>query len=164
MNSTQRKFLIDKVTGRSKIMIQILQDSREELPEASNYVFKAIMDGTLEIQPSENILATLKRKALEARAGDNWLNKTRGYNHESGVRLALKELMIEPKGYREECDRVKEKNRDLDNQIGELLRQVETLEVRIQLASNSTLQKMINEVDDMGDLSLIDTKIKLLNN
>jgi hypothetical protein len=40
--------------------------------------------------------------------------------------------------------------------------QLETLEVRIMVASDKALQKLINEVDDMGDISLIDTRIKLL--
>jgi len=35
--------------------------------------------------------------------------------------------------------------------------------MRVQLASDKTLQKLINEVDDMGDLSLMDTKLKMLD-
>lgn len=36
------------------------------------------------------------------------------------------------------------------------------LVTRIQLASDKTLEKMISEVDDMGDVSLMDTKLKSL--
>lgn len=40
--------------------------------------------------------------------------------------------------------------------------QSEGLCTRIQLASNKTLEKMIAEVDDMGDISLVDCTLKAL--
>ena len=52
---------------------------------------------------------------------------------------------------------------EINGKIDTLKTQMETLETRIQLASDKILQTMINEVDDMGDLSLMDTKLKLLN-
>lgn len=55
------------------------------------------------------------------------------------------------------------KVKEVDDQIKQLRIQLETLEVRIMVASDKVLQKLINEVDDMGDISLIDTQIKLLD-
>ena len=37
---------------------------------------------------------------------------------------------------------------------------VNNLITRIRLASNKTLEKMINEIDDMGEISLFDKKLK----
>ena len=54
-------------------------------------------------------------------------------------------------------------NDKIQSEINTLQLQLDAIELRIQLASDKTLQKMINEVDDMGELSLIDTKLKLLN-
>lgn len=53
---------------------------------------------------------------------------------------------------------------DLDIYIEHLkaIRQFEGLCTRIQLASNKTLEKMIAEVDDMGDISLVDCTLKAL--
>lgn len=55
-----------------------------------------------------------------------------------------------------------EERSKINKQIEELNIQLQTLEVRIMLASDKHLQKLINEVDDMGDIKLIDSKIKLI--
>ena len=60
-------------------------------------------------------------------------------------------------------ERVKKHNESIVTEIDLLKVQLDTIEVRVQLASDKTLQNLVNEVDDMGSLSLIDTKLKLLS-
>jgi rRNA maturation endonuclease Nob1 len=50
----------------------------------------------------------------------------------------------------------------VNQEIAALKLQLETLEIRIMIASDKVLQSIVNEVDDMGDIRLIDTKIKLI--
>jgi hypothetical protein len=109
-------------------------------------------------------LAALKKKALDAKEGTNWLsNEYRlTYTKERTVTLNIVDLIKLPKDLGEEAKRVKAHNKEIDAEIKELESQLDMLEVRIQLASNKTLQNLINEVDDMGDLSLVDNKLKLL--
>ena len=47
-------------------------------------------------------------------------------------------------------------------EISDLRIQLETMEVRIMLASDKALQNIVNDVDDLGDIRLIDSKIKLI--
>lgn len=163
MNQTQRKFLIDKLTAATKIRVGALEEAKLKLPNLDNYTFKAILEGTLVLRTQEEIMEALRNKALRARSGEKWLS-TDGWRHETDVSLKAQDLFHEPPGYAEEAERIRIHNAALNKEIGELRRIQENLEVRIQLAPDKTLQRMINEVDDMGDLSLMYNKLRLLAN
>lgn len=164
MNQVQRKFLIERIQTKVKEKIEVLNKSMSEYPSASNFIFKAILNGELRLQEQEVILAALKAKALGAKEGANWLSNERmGANKESTVILQIKELLVLPEDYNDELQRVRLHNKNIQEEIAQLRVQLETIEVRIQLASDKTLQNLISEVDDMGNLSLIDAKIKLLD-
>lgn len=164
MNTTQRKFLVERIQQKVKEKIESLQNKKEKYPSASNYIFKAILNNTLQIQPDEVILSALKEKAMRAKEGANWLSEARmGYEKERTIQLLIEQLIVLPEDYNKELQRVKECNRLIEEQIETLKIQLDAIEVRVQLASDKTLSNLINEVDDMGSLSLIDTKLKLLN-
>jgi len=164
MNTVQRKFLIERIQKKVAEKITILTESLLKHPSASNYIFKAILNGTLELQSNDVILNAIKTKALKAKEGENWLSQMRmGYDKEREIHLLTNSLIVLPNDYKEEFERVEEYNKSIRAEIALLRIQLETIEVRVQLASDKTLQGLINEVDDMGNLSLMDTKLKLLN-
>jgi len=164
MNTAQRKFLIERIQQKTKQKIEELKKSRMEFPSIDNYIFKAIMTDNLELQPAEVILSALKSKAKRAKAGENWLSDDRmGVYKSTTIRIDVSDLLKLPKDYDDELIRVKEYNSKINEEIASLQMQLETIEVRIQLASDKTLHAIINEVDDMGSISLIDTKLKLLS-
>lgn len=165
MNTTQRKFLVDKIQEETKKRIESLKNQRLAPPSASNYVFKAILDGTLKLQPNEHILGVLGERALNSKEGTNWLSgQSMSFGKETQISFnRYSDVLIMPDNYTQELLKVKEFNRDLDMQIVALQLSLKGIEMRIQLASDSTLKKLINEVDDMGDITLVDTTVKLLN-
>jgi hypothetical protein len=164
MNATQRKFLVEKLQEQTKKKISDLKDSKQKYPSASNYIFKAVMNDTIELQSEAEIIQALKQKALNAKEGSNWLSEDyMGANKENSIRINLKSLIKLPKDYEEELIRVREFNQEVDEKIKNLETQLNTLEIRIQLASDKVLQTLVNDVDDLGDLKLVDIKIKALN-
>ena len=74
MNSVQRKFLIDRISSKTKARIKLLEDSKLHYTSASNHLYRAIMNGTMELQPELVIKEALTRKALNAKEGTNWLS------------------------------------------------------------------------------------------
>lgn len=164
MNAQQRKFLIDRVTEKTQKKIKELKDKEIRFPSASNYIFKAALNGELKLKPDAHTLAAIHKKALNAKEGENWLSGKSGYNwdREDEIKLKLEDLLELPDDFKTAGDNASEHNKKIRAQIKELETQLETLEVRIQLASNKTLANLIKEVDDMGDLSLMDNKLKLL--
>lgn len=163
MNAAQRKFLVDRVSKKIDEKIEEIRKMKLDYPSKANYIFKAVMNGELALQSQAHILQAIKNKAMRAKEGSNWLSDDRmGHEKERMVKLLIEDLIVVPEDLGIEANRVINHNKDLDDQIAQLKIQKETLEVRIQLASNSVLAKLISEVDDMGDLSLIDTKLKLI--
>lgn len=163
MNASQRKFLIEKITKEAKDRIRELEKQKEEIPSRSNYLFKAALNGELQIQSREHILEVLKQKALKAKEGANWLSEDRmGWEKENTVRLPIEDLLVIPKDWRREHEGVIRHNMEIQKQINEIQAHLNRMEVQITLASSSKLQHLINEVDNWGDVKLIDTKLKAL--
>jgi len=164
MNQTQRKFLIERIQQKTKEKIEALKKTKWEYPNRSTYLFQAIMQGTLKLKSQEQILEAIRAKALSAKEGENWLSGDRmGWEKERYVKLPVIDLMELPEALLQRIEEVKAHNDVIDQEIDNLKVKLETIEVRVQLASDRVLQNLINEVDDMGDLKLIDTTVKRLN-
>lgn len=164
MNTAQRKFLIEKITEKAKIKIKELENCKLASPSASNYIFKAILNGTLKLQPEEVILKAIEQKAIKAKEGENWLAEERSWTANGNmIKLNINDLLIVPEDYFIEYEKVKAHNEAIRKEIAELQVQLDTMEVRIQLASDKNLQSLVNDIDDMGDVKLVDSHLKLLN-
>lgn len=164
MNQTQRKFLIERIQTKTKEKIDALKAQKMDYPSKSNFLFQAIMAGKLELMPQDHIKEAIKKKALAAREGENWLSDDRmGWEKETTIRLTIEDVMVLPEELIKRRKEVSDHNKTINAQIDALKVQLETIEVRVQLASDKTLKSLINEVDDMGDLKLIDTTVKRLN-
>ncbi len=159
MNQTQRTYLIDTIRKKTKDRVEAMEGEKVEGPNLANYLFKHIMAGTLEIKSTEELLATLKAKAIKARPGDTWYAGDR-YSSEREVKFQVKEFFVLPPDYLELQTEAREKNERITQEVTAIKMQMDTLITRIQLASNSTLEGMIQEVDDMGNLSLMDLKLR----
>jgi predicted transport protein len=166
MNSTQRKFLVDKVTERTKAKIEALRGSIPESLSLNVYMLHRVMSNDFEIKSQEELKRMVLEKALKAGQNkqyrEDWLGNAWGVANKGNVAFTLDEFFVIPKEYLDMRQEREEARIKVEEQIRLLQIQLETLEVRIMVASDKTLQKLINEVDDMGDISLIDTRIKLL--
>jgi len=165
MNQAQRNYLIEKIKSTSKITIEHLRSSKKESLNLSSYIYHLIMTDKLQIKSEKDILEVIKQKALKAKEGQNWLSGQRDSWSSSNVDVAfrLKEVFIIPEDFQQKIDEIHKTNSEIDEKIRLVALQEEALCLRIQLASDKTLQTMINEIDDMGDISLMDTKLKLLS-
>lgn len=76
--------------------------------------------------------------------------------------IKIKDIFVIPKDYEALWEEYYKKCEEINKEIQQIQIESDTLVTRIQLASDKTLQKMIAEVDDMGDISLMDTKLKSL--
>ena len=165
MNSTQRKYLVDKITERTKIRIGHLRESIPESLSLDVYMLHKVMSDDFEIRSTEELKKIVLEKALKAgqsrKYREDWLGSPWG-NSSKGVVFKLDEFFIIPEEYLQMRSDRQIQVEKAEEEIRLLQLQLETLEIRIMIASDKTLQKLINEVDDMGDISLIDTRIKLL--
>jgi hypothetical protein len=164
MNQAQRNFLVTKLKESTDSQIRELNKNKMEYPSLSNYLFHAILKGELELKPQDEIKEALKQKAFKAKEGVNWLSEDRmGFEKETTIKLNINDLIIVPENYKKLQQQAREHNSNITKQIEELKNKMLNLETRIQIASDKVLQQIISDVDNMGDISLIDTNIKLLS-
>jgi hypothetical protein len=166
MNQAQRNFLIKKIEENLKIQDNALRESEPDCPNIHNYLLHAVMSGNFQLRTTEELKATILDKALNAGSRtDNWLAKSAGmFSATKDVHLTVNQLFVIPEEYKIKYDIWKAERDRINQKRVELSAQCNNLIIRIQLASDKTLQTMINEVDDMGNLSLIDTKLKAISN
>lgn len=167
MNNQQRKYLIEKITERTKTKIKSLETSIPEVVSLNVHMLHKVMSNDFQIKPIEELRAIVLEKALKAgqrkEFREDWLGNPWGTANKANVAFTLDEFFVIPDEYLKMRQDREDKRKIVQEEISKLYLQLETLEVRIMLASDKVLQGIVNEVDDMGDISLIDTKIKLLN-
>ena len=166
MNSTQRKYLVDKITERTKSKIDSLKNSIPESISLNVYMLHRVMSNDFEIKSNEELKKIVLEKALKAGQDkhyrEDWLGNTWGTANKKNVAFDLNEFFIIPQEYLDMIEKRQIEKNKIYAEISELQIQLETLEVRIMLASDKALQNIVNDVDDLGDVRLIDSKIKLI--
>lgn len=153
MNQTQRKYLIDKLQRSSADAITEMRKEYPQKPEVRTYCCEALLKGELRIRSEEEILAALKGR----------LNVGSSISSFSlGVSFDYPEIFILPEEYTKAYKIWEQKYSEIQMKITTLKQQTEALCTRIQLASDKTLERMIAEVDDMGDITFVDCTLKRL--
>ena len=158
MNQAQRKYLIDKIQKNTEETIKQLVGAIPKCPEASNYCVTALAEGSLRLKSPEAILDTLRMRWL----ANGSLNTESYFSRKSEIKFAFHEIFELPEEYRRDYAEWEKEEQSIKETINTLRVQSEGLCTRIQLASDKTLDKMIAEVDDMGDLSFMDCTLKAL--
>lgn len=164
MNQTQRNFLIDRIEKETKIKVEALRESLPQKPSLSIHLLHEVMSGSFEIINQEKIKEIIKRKALKSTDREDWSGNNWHRATKSDIVFSLNELFIIPESYKKLNNDYKNKYNETQDKISYILSQSETLIIRIKLASNKTLETLISEIDDMGNISLMETKIKEISN
>ncbi len=125
-------------------------------------MYKAVMSDDFKLRSKKELREVIKEKALAVKERDDWLGNSWGSASKGDVVIPINKFFIVPKDYKERLEGCSKANNLINEKLKTLAIEEETLIMRIQLASNKTLETMISEVDDMGNLSLIDTKLKQL--
>lgn len=162
MNQVQRKYLINKIKEKTKAEIDVLERSKPEAPSIANYLIHTVMSGDFQLQSLEYIKQVIKQKALKSKKGTNWLSNDRWSSSETEISFNVGDIFILPDEYEHIKNKTEKELAAINDKIHNLTLQTDTLITRITLASDKTLQTMINEIDDMGNISLMDTKLKQL--
>lgn len=168
MNASQRKFLTDKINSAVRDKKQALKDAIPNKPDMNKYLTSAIMSNDFELKNIRQIRDYFTKRVLAAedndreklveRSGGSYRN-----NYEDSkdfIQVDVDALFVIPEKFATTYNEYVEKKNALEDAIAKLEKEQEALITRITLASDRTLQKMIDEVDDMGAVSLMDTKLR----
>jgi len=163
MNQAQRNYLIKKIEESAKTRIDTLKSSKPEHPNLNNWLLHKVLSNEFELRTIDEIRDHIRKRALNAKGGgENWIGVDKWSSSLREVKFAVGDIFVLPSEYKEEAEICRKKEKEIDEEIHRIATERDTLITRIQLASDKTLQAMINEVDDMGNISLMDEKLRFL--
>lgn len=163
MNQAQRKYLIDEVSKKAKAKIAILEKQLPPYPNLNNYLIHEIMSDRFQLKPLDEIRASIIRDVLALGKRDSYVSENWNVVEKDTVKIKVFDLFEMPATYYKLLEEYKLKSHKIKEEVSDINKTLNSLVLRINLASNKRLEKIISEVDDMGDLSLFDDKLKLLN-
>ncbi len=169
MNQEQRKFLIERVNKTfSKQKEALEKQYRKEPPSLNNYLVAAFLDGTIQFNDIEKLKVKMKETVLRFGASDKlvkehsdrWGNE-RAYKNHNTCEVITEDLFIIPEAYRVALAEYQGNQKVIEEKINELEAQKDTILLKIQIGSNQVLDKLVTQVDNLADLSIMNSQFLL---
>ncbi len=167
MNQKQREFLIDQV--RTNVKKELEKLKRPQKPSLSNHIIAAALDGTLVLHTNEEIKGSIRERIMKMKENDNSIfgGGSRSYrdnddddeDKNSIFAIKAKHIFIFPPAYLVELEEYEKAYAEYIRKKEELESLKDTLLLKIQIGSDKILDKLIEEADDLGDLSLMSSRL-----
>ena len=166
MNQEQRKFLIDQVNKESKNQIDKLKEKIPDRPSLNNYLVAAFLDNTIEFNDISTLRVKMRNTVLKYGHSDKLVesekNEWSNYRHENPyVKILPEDLFVIPNSYQQALIEYKEKKEQIDAQIKHIESMTLTIITKIQIGSNAAMDKLVMQIDNLGDLNLVNTQLML---
>lgn len=162
LTQEQRKYLIQKVEAEALAQIQELEKKKPGRPSLNNFLIAAFLDGSIEFLSITQIQANIKAKVLAL--GPNKLlveEETRWERANPYCKIEPGELFVFPAAYNQKLAEYSKIVEELDKQIAEIKAQRDTVVMKIQIGSASALDKLVMQVDNLCDLKLLNSTLKI---
>ena len=169
MNKDQRKFLVDFIEKEGRKLLEEHDRTRPREPSLNNYIVAAILDGSFELRPRDEIERAIRERVLALGPGDTFVSKQdrhyygkRDTREEAAfVTLDVRILLTMPPQYQQEQDQYdaqlvawKTKRREIEDIQ-------KTLTIKVQIGSDKALTTLIEQADNLGDLRLVSSRLQL---
>lgn len=165
MNQKQREFLIKKVENVHTRQARDLK--KPQRPSFSNYIIAAVLDGSVRLKKSEELYATIKDRVLNMSSNDNSMfnTKSRRWNDDDDeddiFEINAKDMFEEPEGHKIAWKEYQDKMDAYNKAVLDLDSTKDTLIMKIQIGSDKVLDRLIEEADNLADLSLMNEQLTL---
>jgi hypothetical protein len=167
MNQDQRKFLIKQVEATFARQLDKLV--KPEPPSLNNYLVAAVLDGTIQYKSIDVLRNSVKRAVLAlgpsdtfVQYADRWHRKRRVDDEEAPtLTMAPDVIFVYPRAYLEAEEEYEQKREEYQEAVATLENLRDTIVMKIQIGSNEVLDRLIRDVDNMGDLRVINTQLLL---
>jgi len=159
MNQSQREFLISKIERQVKDRKEELEKLVPHEPSLVDALYKAANRGELLMRNSKAIKADLRDRE------GGWLDSEYSYRRTSTkadvhMKIHPDIFFLLPPEFNRAYAVWEKKKAVADEVIKAINEETDLLITRIRLSSPKTLDAMVAEVDDMGDIKLMDLKLK----
>lgn len=165
MNQESRKFLIEQVNKTYKERLSELNESLPVKPSLNNYLVAACLDNTLQMQDVKELRKRIRERVLKfgksdqlVKEEDDWRNNNRG---EDEVLLSASDLFVFPAAYLMAMREYKSKKEIIQEQCRSISATRDTIVLKIQIGSPAVLAKLVEQVDNLADLTLMNSNLLL---
>ena len=171
MNQRQRDFLLNKIDQKYRDERDALEEMRPEMPSLNNYLIAAFLDGTIKFQNMEQfkkkfierVKAYSSNESLCESVENNYSYRNRKSLRETThvTTVPTEELFVLPKAYLEALKKYTDACERIDSKLNLLEQHKETIDIKINLGSNTHLQSMIEQADNLASLHIVNAQLKL---
>ena len=158
MNQKQRDFLTTTIKDTCAVKVRALNDLIGEEPILDNFIMAAIFGGTFKVLPSEEIAARITKRIVESN-GKQRLSEDDRYSSKriNWLKVLAQELIEMPVEYMALLNAWKERKLRIEEEVRRLNSQKDNLILRVNLASDSTLDSLTKDIDAMGQVDINST-------
>ena len=165
MNKEQRKFLSDRISKEAAAQMEAVRESIPEKPSLNNYMVAAFLDGTAQLRTVDEIKDSIRKTVLAFGASDTLVHDGGGYRNsdkEGKVEgIMADELFVLPQAYLDKLQEWKEVSTKAEAEMKKIRSIANTLEMKIQIGSNEALVRLVDQIDNIGDLQLVNNQLLL---
>lgn len=179
MNKDQRKYLTDQVRSTYNQQKEKLRDKIPSPPSLNNYLVAAFLDNSIVMKDVTKLKQRIRDRVIEMGKEDALVGeeeKTRRYNRYNIddeeddednkkyiIQIPPEDLFEYPENYLKAKEEYDTKKNKILKEIEILDAQFQTINMKLQIGSDESLKNLIAEVDNLADLSLINTQLTIQN-
>jgi len=164
MNQQQRQYLIDQVTNTCNAQQTELKSQIPERPSLNNYLIAAFLDSTIKFKKTDELRDKLKADIIKYGTSEKLVNERSHYSHDryaQYIQIDPNDLLVIPKTFTKELDIFQKIKTRIQKEIDVLEAHKKTVIMKIQIGSSKMLDKVVSQVDNLGELNLMDTRLQL---
>lgn len=166
MNQTQRDFLIKQVETTCEEQINKLEKQRPDKPSLNNYIIAAFLDNSIQFASIDILKNKMREEVLKFGTKDILIEEKQDYyghpkskNEKEVVKVNAEDLFIIPQNYLDAVELYEIEYKRIQDKIENLENTLKTIVLKLQIGSADILDKLIMQVDNMGDLNLVNTQL-----
>jgi nitrate reductase beta subunit len=168
MNADQRKFLVERVNKTFSNQSAKIQDTMKlSRPSLNNYLIACFLDNSIQFNDIEALKIKMRNTVLKMGVSDSLIKENGSWNRQNSetvkhiCEVEAEDLFIIPQSYKDALAEYESEKLRVEREINELEAQKDTILLKIQIGSNSVLDKLITQVDNLADLNIMNSQFLL---
>lgn len=168
MNQQQRDYLIKQADRTYQKQRKALEEQEPTRPNLNNYLVAAVLDGSFQLQPVEAVRETIRVKVLELGPSDALIHNEDDYygrrkkpKSDDAITLPADKLFVIPTNYLEAFAKYEAASAEWAREKEQLEEIMETVKLKLQIGSSKSLEKLIEQADNLADLNIVNTNLLL---
>jgi hypothetical protein len=180
MNDKQRQFLVQQVAKIYDNQKNSIKAKYTKRPSLNNYIVAALIEGKLKYKDIKDVQKDVKARVIKMSTEDRLIHESSssrsgyGYYGRSGdddkgelnlddcyVKINPFDMFEIPQSYKDAYNIWLDSKRLIDKELQDLSASYDTILLKVNLGSNAVLDKLIEQVDNLAELSLVNAHLTI---